>query len=773
MRTMRSSARISAIVALLSSFSALAWGQNVGTLAGYVYDQAGTPLKGITVTISSPTQIGGTKTDVTNDEGGFRFSGLFPGRFKVTASAPKLRTAVVPEVRVAAASTSDVDIVMEVDTGGVEEIKIVEKGPPINMRSTTVGESFDADFLDSLPLESRDYQGVMGLAAGVSDLDGDGNPQVRGGTYFQNQYTVDGFNTTDPVTHTFGQNFSFTAMANVEVSTGGGDAEAAGVSGGITNIVTKSGSNRFELDTGLEYTDDRLRLFEDSRDRPFQSARLNVNVGGPIIRDKIWYFVSARLSRAKSSVLYDPNFPEHPALDQYGLDSIAKITWQMTPRNKLDLLAYVSPMVTDNYVQSLLVEPDAELRAFQRSELLGLTWQSQLTDDLFLITRLGYRQIGLEFRPQSCDWQPELCRTLPSRVDALSGIRRDSPGTDSLTHRRVIEFSGHTEWNGETRSLGAHLLRLTWMVEFMEAESRTTVPGDQILLTRGPLPFQRSEYCSNDPKLDNGVCRRNYLRSLVTGNSTLLSFTDSWKPTRHLTIKPGVAFHVGNSENDKGVKITNANAVTPHLTTTWDPTRDGKSKLQVGLRSVADTGFLALASFTSRDLYSRRCTWDEETESYSLNCRSQGGNDSRTVGLPCGPDGLNPDGSDCRTDLETPRVWELIGVAEREVATGIVAGTQLVYRRFTRQWEDAETNGNWNDGGTGLRREAPYKSGRSEFVFDLQTPEASKRTYRGVTAFMRKDQGRLKARLSYTWSKFEGATDGDFDGTFLDNPGQT
>src|SRR5215207_960856 len=68
--------------------------QNVGSLTGYVFDQSGGPLRGVTITISSPTQIGGSKSTTTSDEGSFRFQGLFPGVFKISASAPKLRTVV-------------------------------------------------------------------------------------------------------------------------------------------------------------------------------------------------------------------------------------------------------------------------------------------------------------------------------------------------------------------------------------------------------------------------------------------------------------------------------------------------------------------------------------------------------------------------------------------------------------------------------------------------------------------------------------------------------
>jgi hypothetical protein len=767
--------RVSAIVVLLTALSGAAWAQNLGTLAGYVYDQGGTPLKGIAVTISSPTQIGGTKTDVTNDEGAFRFTGLTPGRFRVSAAAAKMRTTVAEGVRVNADRTTDVDLVMEVDVGGVEEIKIVEKTPTVNMRNTRVGEVFDQEFLDSLPLANRSYQGIATLAAGVSDLDRDGNPTVRGASDFQNNYTIDGFTTTDPVTSTFGTNFSFNAQSNFEVSTAGGDAENAGVSGGNFNIVTKSGSNRFEFDSGIEYTDHHLRIFGDSRDRDFRFGRIDANVGGPIIRDRLWYFVTAQGFDGKSSLPSDPNLPDHPARHQYGLDAQAKLTWEATPRNKLHLHTRTSPAIFDNIYQDPLLEPEAETRFTQRTDFVGMSWASQISDGVSLVNRIGYTQSQLKSAPQSCQWSPGTCLTTPAEMDLLSGIQRRNSSDDQVDQRRQIEFSGQAEWNKDTRRLGNHLLRLTWNARTMANDVRDSVPGDAIILNRGTLPFRRSDYCSNDPKLSDGVCRKDFLRSHITGTSTLISLSNAFMPPgyRYLTIKPGVAFHTGSSQNDKGTEVTNMTAFTPNLSVTWDPTHDGKTKLQTTFRGVADTGFLALARFTSRSLYSRECTWDEESQSYARDCRSTGGNDSTTVGLPCGPDGFAPDGSPCRSKLSPPRVWEGTATVEREVMAGVLLGGNLLYRKFVNQWEDTETNANWNEGGTALRREAPFKTGRSEFVYDLQTPSASHREYRAATAYLRKREGRFKGNFSYTLSKYTGPGDSSFAGLFLDNPGQT
>ena len=85
------------VVCLVLFAPAAAWAQNsYGSISGYVMDEGGTPLKGVKVSATSDTQIGGAKAAYSNDEGAFRFSALMPGAFELRATAPKLET-VVPE----------------------------------------------------------------------------------------------------------------------------------------------------------------------------------------------------------------------------------------------------------------------------------------------------------------------------------------------------------------------------------------------------------------------------------------------------------------------------------------------------------------------------------------------------------------------------------------------------------------------------------------------------------------------------------------------------
>jgi hypothetical protein len=758
-----------AALVALTTFTATAWAQNTGTLVGHVYDQAGTPVRGVTVEATSATQIGGKQTAVTSDEGGFRLQGLLPGTFTLRVSAPKLKTLIQQNVHVIANNTQELDLVMEVESVA-EDIQIIQKAPVVNQNSSKIGATFDEEFMNSLPLASRDYQGVAALTPGVTDS-GDGNPKVRGGTYFDNSYTVDGFSTTDPVTRTFGTNFSFNSMANVEVTTAGGGPETSGTSGGTINVVTKSGSNRFEVDGSAEYSDQHLELFKDQYDQGSNRfAKANVYVGGPIRRDVLWYAISGQYFDGAYTLPVDANLGPHPTEHDYGFDGNLKLTWRPTQRNQLNFQGSISPAAFNNILQDRLVEAEAEKRQFQRADFVGVTWQ--YTGDIFLISRVGFNEQEFDVGPQRCQWDPAHCSSISAKTDLLTGIDRENYSRQSLDQRRQVQFSGHADWIKDSRKWGDHDVKLAWSYQAMKNDVRATVPGDATFNNLGTEPFSRSTYCSNDPLQADGKCSANYIRTAVTGSDLLLHLGDSWKPTRYLTIKPGVAFHRGSSENDNGLQVTDITAFTPHLALLWDPTHDGRTKLQATFDGIVDTGFLALARFTSRQLYSERCSWDASAQAYSRNCRSVGGSDSQTVGLPCGPLGIRPDGSSCRTKLNPPRVWEATLGGEREVATGIVVGASFIYRKFIHQWEDAETNGNWNEGGTDLLRDGPFKTNRSQFIFDLQTPESSKRLYRGVTVELKKREGVFRGQFSYTLSKYEGAVDSDFATFYLDNPPQ-
>ncbi len=761
------------VVAFALAIPTLAVAQTTGSIAGQVYDQSGQPLRGIKIVASSDTQIGGARTTTSGADGSFRVLGLTPGRFKVIASAPRLRTVELTNIRIVQGTSTQVDIVMEIEAAG-EEVRVVQKAPLVNTSSVSVGESFDEEFLNELPLSSRSYQGVMALTPGVSDIGGSGNPQVRGGTFFNNSYTVDGFQTTDPVTHTFGTNFSYSAISSVQVETAGGGAEHSDTLGAVANVVTKSGSNRFQVDAQGTYSDQNMQFFRDERDRGTnRAAALSLLFSGPILKDRVWFVLSSEVANATFTLPTDPVFGAHPSFSVLALDSVGKLTWAVTTRNKLELKGGLSVADFQNQVQSRLVEAEAEERQQQETLFGGLQWTSTLTDTISLIARVGTQLQHFDVGPQSCLWDPTHCDDLPSTTDRLTGVVRQNANSHTLDNRKRLELSGTLEWFPTSRRLGEHGIKAGAKYEELENAYRVGVPGDAIYFTRGNQPSLRQDICSNDPKVAKGECHRNYLYSLVRGSKLLLFAEDKFRPTRYLTITPGIAFHEGRSNDDGERVVVDTIALTPHLAVNWNVTHDGRTSLHGAINSKIDTGFLAIARFLSRRLFRKTCEWDPEVGDYVRNCFTTGGDSGTTVGLPCGPDGRNPDGSRCDTKLRGARMWELVLGAEREILPGVSLSADLIYRKFVHQFEDVETNAFWNKGGTEMRREAGYKTGRAEIIYDLGTPDEATRRYKGVQLVLRKKEGLLKAMAAYSLSYYDGVDDSSFASAFLDNPGQT
>jgi len=771
---LRKLAILVALVGVVVLSTETAHAQSTGMLRGVVFDQTGNPLKGIRIGLASPTQIGGERIAYSDDQGQFRFLQLAPGAFTLSARTPGMKAYTQSGIRISQNQSFDIDVILEVDTGAVEEFVVVQKAPVIDTSRATVGETFDKDFLDSVPLTSRDYQGVATLTAGVVDSTGTGNPSIMGGSYFNNSYNVDGFDTTDPVTHTFGTNFSYDAIASEQVETAAFGVENSNTTGGVINVVTKSGSNRLEVDSRVQYSDENLRLFIDNRDRNTQrSARLSLNIGGPVIKDRVWFFVSGSLENNTLAIPSDPTgqLPNHTPFSVLAFDGFIKLTWQLNPRNKLEVKSFISVADFQNTIQSPLVENEAEERQFQRTTFNSLQWHGILTDNLLMNVGSGFLEERIEAGPMSCLFDED-CLNVPAEFDVLTGISRRNANRQSVENRRRLQTFAVLTWIKDSKITGNHQIKLGGRFDYVSNPLAETYSGDQLLFKFGSEPFAQREYCVNDPRERDGTCIAGWLRSDVSATNQLYYLVDQWRPTRYVTISPQIGLHRGISNDNQGRIVTDFLTLTPQIQVAWDATHDGRTKLSAAYGQLVDTGFLALARFSGRRIFSQTCFWDESVQGYVGNCRVSGGDDATTIGLPCGPTGIRADGTSCSTKLNPPRTHEFVLNGEREVATGWVLGLTGIYRRMDHQWDDLETNAIWNQGGTAIRTDGGWRNGRSQFIYDLETPDSSRRRLLSMSTILRKREGRLKLNGSYTWRRFEGTSNNSFTSGYLDTPGQ-
>jgi hypothetical protein len=296
MATPRSFARLAALVVLLTAARAGAQTQT-GAIQGRVLDAGtGAPLEGVVVVVSSPA-LQGTQGETTDAEGFYLVANLPPGVYEV-AFFYGAATVRQPGVRVAVGGTTPVHLRLDADAGA-EAITIRQRAPAIDAGSTKQGARLDRAWIDHVPQDGRGYEGTLGAAAGAQDdLFG---VSFSGSTSVENSYVVDGVNTTGLSYGTLGSPLLTNFIEEIEIITGGYDAELGRATGGVVNVVTRSGSNQLRGSVWGNFTSGALQR---PGARPFvagsaiaeendlrYAADFGFELGGPIVRDRLWFYV--------------------------------------------------------------------------------------------------------------------------------------------------------------------------------------------------------------------------------------------------------------------------------------------------------------------------------------------------------------------------------------------------------------------------------------------------------------------------------------------------
>jgi len=295
-----------------------------GAIQGTVTDEAtGVPMLLVTVVATSPA-LQGQASEFTDASGQYYLSNLPPGNYSlvfVYGDAKVKRENV--QVSIGKVTNANAKINQQ----ATEIVTIKERAPAIDAGSTKQGTTLQQDYMKNVPSRGRTYEGVLGAAGGSqNDLYG---VSFSGSTSVENSYVVDGVNTTgvrfggvqSPVLNNF--------IQEIEVITGGYNAEFGRSTGGVVNVVTKTGSNEFHGSvwanvTPLEATRDRIQqagtVFSANRALD-TDLDFGFDVGGPIIKDKLWFYVGfapfiqratvtrfagTRVDRNRRFVSYDP-----------------------------------------------------------------------------------------------------------------------------------------------------------------------------------------------------------------------------------------------------------------------------------------------------------------------------------------------------------------------------------------------------------------------------------------------------------------------------------
>ncbi|MDQ3364573.1 MAG: TonB-dependent receptor [Myxococcota bacterium] len=305
----------------------------VGSLRGVIRDRTnGEPALGATVVATSPALVG-EQVVLTDETGQYFLTSLQPGVYTLTIYYEN-KTFSRGNVLVQLGKEAVVNVTVDpkagaaVGTGGGETIIITGSAPIVDQGSTKTGVTITDDYTRNIPT-GRTFGGVVGSAAGAQDdLYG---ISLSGATSAENVYVVEGINTTDTAFGGISSNLPNEFIQETEVITGGYNAEFGRATGGIINVVTKSGSNEFRGSVFGYYTPGTLVSAAEVIQREGSSIDTESNldyrydvgaeVGGPIIKDKLWFHVGFNPSSSKTTLTrsvtsqVDANMDGIPDLD--------------------------------------------------------------------------------------------------------------------------------------------------------------------------------------------------------------------------------------------------------------------------------------------------------------------------------------------------------------------------------------------------------------------------------------------------------------------------
>ncbi len=353
------------IVGCLPILPAIVWGQaESGNITGVVKDSSGAVIPGVAVEAASPALIEKVRTTVSDEQGRYRIVELRPGLYTVTFALPGFSELRREGIELTTGFTATVNA--ELKVGGLgETITVSEAAPLVDVQNTQVQVTIPRETLDALPTSRRPAQLITLIPAANAggtnfhDVGGVGSDRGFFGVHGQRPDDMT-YNISGMDNRAFsGGGFQYNAhtFAEVVVETAAGSAEST--TGGVQiNIVPKDGGNRFSGSASIELTgpgltsdnvNDKLRargLFGAPSVRQYYDV--GVGVGGPIKRDKLWFFAAFRredrsiyqvgnyYNKLQGTLFYEPDLSRRAYNRDFSTDASLRFTWQAAKNHKIN-----------------------------------------------------------------------------------------------------------------------------------------------------------------------------------------------------------------------------------------------------------------------------------------------------------------------------------------------------------------------------------------------------------------------------------------------------
>ncbi len=688
---------LAAVIIVLSAPAALAQ----SAIAGVVRDASGAVLPGVTVEAASPALIEGTRTATSDNAGSYRIESLRPGDYTVTFALQGFRTTKREGIKLPTSFTATVNA--DLALGQLEEsITVSGESPLVDVRGSVSQSVMNRERLDAIPTGKDPFavgQLIAGVTTATPDVGGtqimqQPNLQVHGSSNNDNVFMVDGVQ----IQHLgFGGNatgFYFNDGLMEEISYQTSSLPAEGPVGGVQiNMIPRDGGNAFHgsvFSTGANSSmqannlgDDQLALGFKVQNRVQSVYDINLTLGGPVKRDRLWFFSTFRRWSANNYLGNTFTSTGAQAVDdQYLTDITGRLTYQVSKSNKLSLHYDRSIKWRghrpNNWLGANFNDPISDVVQTTQLNYIGeVKWQSTISNRLLAEASVFTMPVNytLGFEP---DAAPDAIATFDQIRSTISGV---SPRMDTNT-ARMFTYAANLSY-----VTGSHSLKVGTQVRTGYSQELFTMRGDILQITSNGVP--------NSVRLVNTPSGHN-----EEGANTGLYVQDSWRLGR-VTLNPGLRYErfvmsipaqgapagtwVPARDFAAQNGIVNWNTVSPRLGFSWDMFGNGETALKGGVsRYDRLEGVNLVQPLNLHNIAFQVCPWADTNNDLVAQT-------SEIVMARC-TGSLQPTLGNVDPGLKRPHQWEYTAMVQRQVGRN----TSVSVGYYGRRYSDLYTTVNGN-----------------------------------------------------------------------------
>jgi hypothetical protein len=687
-------------------------------IEGRITDETGGALPGVSVTISSPALQVPQMEAVSDERGQYRFARLPGGTYVVTFQLAGFKTVTREGLRLDANFVATIDASLGV--GQLEEtVTVTGDSPVVDVRSTTVVSNIKEETIALLPT-SRSYEDIGKLAPGirVEGIPDVGGNKTGGGRGTLVNYgsgnggstlMLDGVNTDGTAGY-----FDMGAVEEMIVRPAGNDPEIP-TPGMAFQAIVKSGGNQFKGDALYAWqgrslqsnnVDDELRAGGVTGGNPMDHYYdANISVGGRIIRDKLWFFTSARSKEYSQQVLGfsgapGPDGVYFTADDEQGLQNdsennlTGKATAQLATKHRLSYMHHYDYKKTDNRAGNAFRPHEASGDYELPNHILRGEWFYTLTDRSVLNASVGRSFWNSRAVPYT-DNPPAFDNITQRWTGAyVNSVGADSTPAGSLSSRWQYDASYSyflPEWLGGTHELkaGGYFTQDVYN-KFQELRGEGTggVGNDYLLYFSNGAPFEVLLYNSpfvskNTVDYQSGFARDNWR----IGDRLTLSLglrVERYKAYLPAQSKPAGPFSA--AADYPRTDLYNWSSWAPRIGLSYPLTSDNRTvvKATYGRFNFAlrASDSRTIRNFNKNDYSASRYRWTDSNGNRDFDFPNELGTFVATEGGSSTV--FNP-------DIEQPKVDEATVHLEREITGGFSARVGYVYKRESNLFQLVNT----------------------------------------------------------------------------------